>query len=265
MHVEEKQINKVVPSKLSDIINPIVRHYERFQRADKPHKNIVDEISKRKSRDVTGQTDPSLQSVDAIKTEEFSSTSSETQSVGKYDISITESNAVRQLEYASWKYKNPYSVSISNSIHYEKSNHASENLKEDEPQEGRTKQSILSNCREYLANYQESYGTPRTEYSFAALIIVMAQATARSLWGLIYVIVNIVPIIQVFSFILRFVLDKIIDIRRTKNIQQIIVKFAVFATQLLSVYVCLIFILSFIVLPIVQMAVGIMAKFVTHH
>lgn len=65
-----------------------------------------------------------------------------------------------------------------------------------------------------------------------------------------------------FSFILRFMLDKIIDIRRTKNFQQIIVKLTIFVIQLLSVYVCLIFILGFIVLPIVQMIIGIAAKFV---
>ncbi|XP_011058680.1 PREDICTED: uncharacterized protein LOC105148576 [Acromyrmex echinatior] len=135
-------------------------------------------------------------------------------------------------------------------------------FKEDEPQEGRAKQSILSNCREYLATYQESCGTPRTEYSFAALIVVMAQATARSLLGLIYMIINVVPVIQMFSFILRFVLDKIIEIRRTKNIQQVAVKLTIFIIQLLSVYVCLIFILGFIVLPIVQMAIGIAIKFV---
>lgn len=67
-----------------------------------------------------------------------------------------------------------------------------------------------------------------------------------------------------FSFILRFVLDKVIDIHRTKNIQQVIVKFAILAMQLLSVYICLIFILGFIVLPIVQMAVSIVSKFVMH-
>lgn len=68
-----------------------------------------------------------------------------------------------------------------------------------------------------------------------------------------------------FSFILRFVLDKIIDIRRTKNIHQVMIKFAILAMQLLSVYVCLIFILGFIVLPIIQMAIGIVAKFVMHN
>lgn len=70
-------------------------------------------------------------------------------------------------------------------------------LKENKSQEGRAERSILFSCREYLATYQESCGTPRTEYSFAALIMVMAQATIRSLLALIYMIVNIGPIIQV--------------------------------------------------------------------
>lgn len=156
-------------------------------------------------------------------------------------------------------------------------------------QKDRAKESILFNCREYLAIDQEYCGTPRTEYSFAALIVVMAQATIRSLLALIYVIVNLAPIIQVksifnslswqskvkkmnmyllkhkfqmFSFILRFVLDKIIDIRKTKNIQQVTVKLTIFVVQLLSVYVYLIFIFGFIVLPIIQMTIAIATKFV---
>lgn len=57
------------------------------------------------------RTDLSLRSIGAIKTEEFSSTSSETQSAGKYNPSMSESNAVQKLEHISWKYENPYSVS----------------------------------------------------------------------------------------------------------------------------------------------------------
>lgn len=83
------------------------------------------EFSKRESRGVTSRTDLSLRSIGAIKTEEFSSTSSETQSTEKYNTSMYESSALRQLEHVSWKYKNPYSISISNSMHCEKSNHTS--------------------------------------------------------------------------------------------------------------------------------------------
>lgn len=72
-----------------------------------------------------GRTDLSLRSIGAIKTEEFSSTSSETQSAEKYDTSMFESNTFRQFEHVPWKYKNPYSISINNPMHYEKSNYAS--------------------------------------------------------------------------------------------------------------------------------------------
>lgn len=63
------------------------------------------------------------------------------------------------------------------------------------------------------------------------------------------------------SFILRFVLDKVISIRRTKNVHQMIMKSAILAVQLLSVYICLVFILGVTVLPIAQVALGIATKF----
>ncbi|XP_012061415.1 PREDICTED: uncharacterized protein LOC105624669 [Atta cephalotes] len=261
MRVEEKQTVQVLvaPCKLNTI-NPIVKH-EQSQRANNSslYRKILDE-----SKCSSGDNLSFQSSIGVINVNEVPNTLSEIKNldIEKYDTS-TSKNMIQQLEYVSWKYKNPYSVSITNHMDCGKSNHTLENVfKEDEPQEGRAKQSILSNCREYLATYQESCGTPRTEYSFAALIVVMAQATARSLLGLIYMIINVVPVIQMFSFILRFVLDKIIDIRRTKNIQQVAVKLTIFIIQLLSVYVCLIFILGFIVLPIVQMAIGIVTKFV---
>lgn len=65
-----------------------------------------------------------------------------------------------------------------------------------------------------------------------------------------------------FTFVLRFVLDKTIDIRGTKDFQRALIKFAILAVQLFSVYVCLLFIIDFIVLPIVQMTVNIVAKLI---
>ncbi|XP_076178980.1 uncharacterized protein LOC143152567, partial [Ptiloglossa arizonensis] len=118
----------------------------------------------------------------------------------------------------------------------------------------------LHNFREYLVNYQESCGVPRTEYSFSALIRIMGQATGRSLLALLYVILNIIPVVEVFLYILRFILDKVISIRNSKNLRQTMIRCAVFTTELFSVYVCLIFIFGFIVLPIVQMVIGITAK-----
>ena len=59
------------------------------------------------------------------------------------------------------------------------------------------KANFLYNFREYLVNYQESCGVPRTEYSFSALIRMMGQATGRSLLALLYVMLNIMPVVEV--------------------------------------------------------------------
>ncbi|XP_018398906.1 PREDICTED: uncharacterized protein LOC108776710 [Cyphomyrmex costatus] len=197
MHIEGKQTVQVLaaPCK-SNTIKPIIKH-EQSQRADNSslYRKILDE-PKYSSKD-----NLSLQSsIGMINAEEVLNTLSQTENlgIGKDDKSTSESNMIQQFEHISWKYKNPYSVSITNHMDYGKSSHTLENIfKEDEPQEGRAKQSILFNCREYLATYQESCGTPRTEYSFAALIVIMAHATLRSLLGLIYMIINVVPVIQV--------------------------------------------------------------------
>lgn len=71
----------------------------------------------------------SLRSIDAIRmTEKFSSTSSETQNAEKSDVSMMSqiNNTVRKFEHvSSWKYKNPFSVSVSDPIPYEKFSHNS--------------------------------------------------------------------------------------------------------------------------------------------
>lgn len=63
--------------------------------------------------------------MDVISVEEIPNTLSETENLspGKYDTSTSGSNVIQQLEYVSWKYKNPYSVSIDNHIDYGKSIH----------------------------------------------------------------------------------------------------------------------------------------------
>lgn len=66
-----------------------------------------------------------------------------------------------------------------------------------DPQKNDTKPNFLYNLREYLVNYQESCGVPRTEYSFSALIGTMGQATGRSLLALLYVMLNIIPVAEV--------------------------------------------------------------------
>ncbi|XP_078052422.1 uncharacterized protein LOC144478429 [Augochlora pura] len=125
--------------------------------------------------------------------------------------------------------------------------------------------SYLLRIRDCLANYQESAGVPRTEYSFSTLIKALGQATSQSLLALLYVMLNIIPVAQVFLFVLRFILDKMISIRDSKDFRQMIIRSLVFLTELFSVYICLFFILGFIILPIVQVVIGITMEIMLYY
>ncbi|XP_076767038.1 uncharacterized protein LOC143433559, partial [Xylocopa sonorina] len=131
--------------------------------------------------------------------------------------------------------------------------------------ESNVKRNFLYNFRECLVNYQELCGVPRTEYTFSALIGTMGRVTGRSLLALLHVMLNIIPVVEVFLHVLRFILDKVIGIIDSKDFRQTIVRCLVFTTELFSVYVCLIFIFGFIVLPIVHMVIDILAKIMLYH
>ncbi|XP_047369380.1 uncharacterized protein LOC124956945 [Vespa velutina] len=164
------------------------------------------------------------------------------------------------------KYRNLYSIPNYNKIQYDNTNYTETNDDCDlnECSNGiiinKKPKTLLLNIREHLANYQESNGIPRTEYAFTDLVKVMGQATGRSLIALLYIIVNTAPIVEIFLYILRFILDKLIYIKNTNDIRQMMIKYVILGIQLLSIYVCLTFIFGLIVLPIVYMVLHIVAK-----
>ncbi|CAD1476914.1 unnamed protein product, partial [Heterotrigona itama] len=187
---------------------------------------------------------------------------------------------VQKPSITEWRWKNPYSVSdFDRSKRWSRRNFTSgddftTNLlrdlcnKEDRyknPVNDDTKKNFLYNFHEYLVNYQESCGVPRTEYSFSTLINTMGRATGQSLLALLYVMLNVIPVIEVFLHLLRFVLDKVISISNSKDFRQTITRCLVFTTELFSVYICLIFIFGFIVLPIVHMIIDIIAKIMLYN
>ncbi|KOX76668.1 hypothetical protein WN51_11021 [Melipona quadrifasciata] len=144
---------------------------------------------------------------------------------------------VQEPSITEWRWKNPYSVSdFDRSKHWSRRNFTS-----------------------------ESCGVPRTEYSFSTLINTMGRATGQSLLALLYVMLNVIPVIEVFLHLLRFVLDKVISISNSKDFRQTITRCLVFTTELFSVYICLIFIFGFIVLPIVHMVIDIIAKIMLYN
>ncbi|KAL7292781.1 hypothetical protein TKK_0013609 [Trichogramma kaykai] len=125
--------------------------------------------------------------------------------------------------------------------------------------------SLILRMRNYLAEFQELRGTSPKEYTFSSLIKVIGHATSRCLFALFYVILNILPVLEILLHVLRFVVDKVIDIKGTKDAQQIIIKVTIFFIQLLCIYVCLMFIFGFIVMPIIRMGLSIISKFIFYN
>ncbi|CAK9825154.1 hypothetical protein ANTRET_LOCUS3221 [Anthophora retusa] len=192
---------------------------------------------------------------------------------GLYKESLV--NTVQEPTITEWRWKNPYSHSDFDRSKYRyrrnftAGDNISTNLLHDlniindrykDLTKNDRKKNFFHNFREYLVNYQESCGVPRTEYSFSALITTMVRATGQSLLALLYVMVNIIPVVEVFLYLLRFILDKVISIRNSKDFRQAMVRCFVFMTELYSVYIFLIFIFGFIVLPVMHMVIDIIAK-----
>ncbi|KAK1128483.1 hypothetical protein K0M31_002941 [Melipona bicolor] len=118
---------------------------------------------------------------------------------------------VQEPSITEWRWKNPYSVSdFDRSKRWSRRNFTSgddftTNLLRDlcnkenrykNPVKDDTKKNFLYNFHEYLVNYQESCGVPRTEYSFSTLINTMGRATGQSLLALLYVMLNVIPVIE---------------------------------------------------------------------
>ncbi|XP_058788819.1 uncharacterized protein LOC131662865 [Phymastichus coffea] len=122
-------------------------------------------------------------------------------------------------------------------------------------------ESVLMKIRKYLVDYQELRGISCEEYSFSTLIRILGQATGRCLFALFYVVLNIAPaILEIFLHIVRFVLDKVIYLKETENVKQIIMKMSIFAAQITCIYICLVFIFGVIVWPVIHMAFDILTK-----
>ncbi|PBC29039.1 hypothetical protein APICC_03449 [Apis cerana cerana] len=130
----------------------------------------------------------------------------------KYDEKFIKDSIENIQEPTEWKWKNPYSISD-----FDRSKYCRHNFTENDfttnllrdlcdkdsrfkiPSKIDNNKNILYNFREYLVNYQASCGIPRTEYSFLALISMMGRATGRSLLALLYVMLNIIPVMEVLS------------------------------------------------------------------
>ncbi|XP_044018630.1 uncharacterized protein LOC122859259 [Aphidius gifuensis] len=120
------------------------------------------------------------------------------------------------------------------------------------------KTNLLIKSRNYLADYQEiHHGTPKNEYTFSSLVKLMSQITGKSILVLLYIVANATLVGEFGIFLLRFILDKLVNIQKTNDHHQIAIKFAIFSLELIGIYMCLYFIFGYIWNPIIEMVVEI--------
>ncbi|XP_011300720.1 uncharacterized protein [Fopius arisanus] len=134
------------------------------------------------------------------------------------------------------------------------------NEKNPGPENEEKKHNFLISMRNFLVNYQESQGISRDEYCFTSLLKILGQATGKSLLTLFFMLVNIAPMTKIILFISRFILDKTVDIVFLQDTKQKATRSAIFGLQLISIYICLLFIFGFIWLPFLQMIFGIISQ-----
>ncbi|KAG8035930.1 hypothetical protein G9C98_003056 [Cotesia typhae] len=88
---------------------------------------------------------------------------------------------------------------------------------------------------------------------------MMGQAMAKSLLALFYFIINVIPMALITLFILHFILDKTLDIKKTKNRQEMAIKIMLLGLQLTFVYLSFTFIVGLIWIPVFQIILRIVS------
>lgn len=113
---------------------------------------------------------------------------------------ITDDNCLLQMRNNEFKCRNLYSLTTPYCLKNDFETGDKKDTKEFPPEyveEKEKKSNVLINIRELLANYQESSGISRSEYSFASLVSAMGRVTGQSLLAIFYVIINIAPVAEV--------------------------------------------------------------------
>ncbi|XP_053598374.1 uncharacterized protein LOC128668764 [Microplitis demolitor] len=181
-------------------------------------------------------------------------------------LNINNNNKISNTE---WKCKNLYSISnldpCNNLYSYTETTSLckinNQSADEDDKLFKENQDNLFEKLRNYLIDYQENVLgiSSSEEYTFSALMKIMGQAMAKSLLALFYFIVNVIPMTLILLFILRFILDKTLDIKKTKDRQEMAIKIMLLGLQLAFVYLSLTFIVGLIWLPILQMILRIVS------
>ncbi|XP_045465890.1 uncharacterized protein LOC123674834 [Harmonia axyridis] len=112
----------------------------------------------------------------------------------------------------------------------------------------------LQRIRQPLADYQEQKGLPREEiYSFLSLLTTLCQHSYNAFVVIFAMLYNLSPMMDSVLCILRFLLDRMIEISQTSNLHERTHKLVIFVGQLSVLSAVGFMIYTLIIYPIVNL------------
>lgn len=125
----------------------------------------------------------------------------------------------------------------------------------------RSVRDYVLNFREDLADFQETHGLPRTrDYSFLSLTLALAQETGRALYAVFIMITELFPVLAILSLILRFTLDKLLEILETEDSVVQVKKITIFIIQLIAIIIPVYITIGTIIAPLIYLVFSIFKK-----
>nr|XP_008195003.1 PREDICTED: uncharacterized protein LOC103313462 [Tribolium castaneum] len=112
---------------------------------------------------------------------------------------------------------------------------------------------FLRRVRSPIALYQEPKGISKTEqYSFVDLLKTLCQQAYTAFLVILTMFYNMVPLLESFTYMVRFILDKLIDIFESPTTWEKSVKALIFAGELAVLFFLLYFIITILLIPIIH-------------
>ncbi|XP_017768160.1 PREDICTED: uncharacterized protein LOC108556521 isoform X2 [Nicrophorus vespilloides] len=114
-----------------------------------------------------------------------------------------------------------------------------------------TIESVVMTLREPIADIQEKRGISRNQhFSFIDLMTAMFNHTYYACMAIVTMVIGLMPLVEGFLLLVRFVLDKVLEINDTENMCEKIFKSVIFLGELIIIFIFVTIVLTVVLLPV---------------
>ncbi|GJQ74080.1 hypothetical protein Trydic_g19002 [Trypoxylus dichotomus] len=121
---------------------------------------------------------------------------------------------------------------------------------------------FILKIREPVAEYLERHGLPKnSQCSFINIVTSLVQRAYNAGVTILMMLANLFPLLDGFVYLLRFLLDKTLEICQTKDRTEVILKSLLFCGELIVLFLLVMMIFGLILMPVWALLGYILAKF----